>query len=447
MNSAGRNLGPIGSARSPVPGDDVVLSIDAHVQALAQRSLALGMSAARHTYDQTSHQDLRANAGAVVVMDPHNGQVLAMASSPTYDPRVAIDGFSTKEWDRLNSQTSGYPLLNRAIGSGLTAYPPGSTFKPFVALSALRRGIASQYGNYDCPAQFHVPGDPTTVFDNWNPVNTGFISLTTALTISCDTVFYGFGWQDWLSYARSGPGTSNGELSNYKGRKMWLQDDLRSFGFGRDTGVDLPSEYGGRVPDPRWKAQIHKQNPTAFPCLGPGRPCPWLPGDFINMSIGQGDTLVTPLQLADAYSAIANGGTVWVPHVGLEVRTPGGKVVRQLRPKRAGRLPFSKSDLAFIRSALTNVPQGQGTAAAAFTGFPLSKVQVAGKTGTADVPPHQPDSWFAAMAPVSNPKYVIVCLVEQGGHGGTTSAPIVRSILEGLFHLPKTQFSLGNNAD
>ena len=133
--------------------------------------------------------------------------------------------------------------------------------------------------------------------------------------------------------------------------------------------------------------------------------------------------------------------------MGLAVRTPGGKVVRQLRPKRAGRLPFSKSDLAFIRSALTNVPQGQGTAAAAFTGFPLSKVQVAGKTGTADVPPHQPDSWFAAMAPVSNPKYVIVCLVEQGGHGGTTSAPIVRSILEGLFHLPKTQFSLGNNAD
>ena len=441
VSSSGRNLGQFGSEQAPVPGDDVVLSIDSKIQRLAQRSLQLGMQAARHTYDTTSKRDFAADAGAVVVMDPHSGQILAMASSPTYDPRIAIDGFSTKEWRDLNNPAGHYPLLNRAIGSGLTAYPPGSTFKPFVALSALRRGIASPYGSYDCPAQYHVPGDPNTVFDNWDPVNAGFISLAHALTVSCDTVFYGFGWQDWLSYARSGPGPSGGELSNYRGRKEWLQDDLRTFGFGRATGIDIPSEYTGRIPDPAWKAQIHKQNPTAFPYSL------WLPGDYINMSIGQGDTLVTPLQLADAYSAIANGGTVWVPHVGLEVRRPGGHVVRRIRPRRAGRLPFSRTDLAYVRDALATVPEGNGTAAVAFRGFPLSQVPVAGKTGTAEVSPHQPDSWFAAMAPANDPKYVIVCLVEQGGHGATTAAPVVRNILEGLFHLPKTPFSLGSNAD
>jgi penicillin-binding protein 2 len=446
VNASGRNLGPIGSAEQPVPGDDVVLSIDSHIQQLAQQSLQLGMGAARHTVDSTTGRAYPANAGAVVVMDPHTGQVLAMASAPTYDPRVAIDGFSTAEWKSLNSVKSGYPLLNRAIGSGITAYPPGSTFKPFVALSALRRGIATPYGSYDCPSQFHVPGDLTTVFSNWDPVSEGFISLAQARNVSCDTVFYGFGWQDWLSYARSGPGTSGTALSDYKGRKEWLQNDLRTFGFGRPTGIDVPSEYGGRIPDPAWKARIHRQNPTAFPCLGPGRPCPWLPGDYINMSIGQGDTLVTPLQLADAYSAIANGGTVWVPHLGLAIRKPGGHAVKQIRPKRAGRLPFSKSDLAFIRQALTNVPV-TGTANVAFQGFPFSQVSVAGKTGTAEVNPHQPDSWFAAMAPANDPKYVVVCIVEQGGHGATTAAPVVRNILEGLFHLPKTPFSLGNVAD
>src|SRR5205823_779277 len=137
------------------------------------------------------------------------------------------------------------------------------TYKPFVALSALRRRIATPYGSYDCPSVYQVPGDPNSHFANWSSANYGPINLEKALTISCDTVFYGFGWQYWLDYAHSGPGspTSVGDLSVYKGRNTWLQDDLRRFGFGRPTGVDLPGEYQGRVPDPAWKAQIHKQNP------------------------------------------------------------------------------------------------------------------------------------------------------------------------------------------
>src|SRR5256885_5019647 len=305
VNAAGKNLGSIGSARQPVAGDDVVLSIDHHVQSLAEHSLALGERTARTQFDPTTGIHYRAPAGAVVVENPRNGQILAMASTPTYDPRISTNGFSTKEWTSLNKPGRYFPLLNRAIGSGLTAYPPGSTFKPFIALSALHRGIASQSGSYDCPGSYHVPGDPNTVFQNWTPASFGYISLAYALTISCDTVFYQFGWDYWLNYARSGPGPSGSSLSDYKGRNTWLQDDLRRFGFNRPTGVDLPAEYSGRIPTPAWKSRIHKENPKAFPYSL------WLPGDYINMSIGQGDTLVTPLQLANAYSAIANGATLF----------------------------------------------------------------------------------------------------------------------------------------
>jgi penicillin-binding protein 2 len=438
VNSAGKNLGPIGSAKQPRPGDDVVLSIDARTQHLAERSLALGEQAARSQFDTTTGIHYRADAGAVVVEDPKNGQILAMASNPTYDPRLSTNGFSTQEWKSLTNPARHYPLFNRTIQA---QYPPGSTFKPFVALAALHHGIASQVGSYNCPSSFQVPGDTSgTVFQNWSPVNSGYISLAQALNISCDTVFYQFGYQFWVDYARSGAGTSNSALGDWHGRNNFLQSDLRRFGFGGPTGVDIPFEQGGRIPDGQWKDHAHRQDPKLFPY-----PL-WLPGDSINMSIGQGDTLVTPLQLATAYSAIANGGTVYVPHVADQVELPNGHVAHRVKPVVAGRLPFTKSDLQYVRNALTNVPQ-TGTGAVAFRGFPFSRVPVAAKTGSAEVKPFQTYSWFAAMAPAYDPQYVIVCIVEQGGHGSTTAAPVVRRILEKLFHLPSTQFSLGNVAD
>jgi penicillin-binding protein 2 len=415
-----------------------VLAVDAKIQRLAERSLVLGEQAARHTLDTDTGRYFRADAGAVVVMNPKNGQVLAMASNPSYNPVISTNGFSTREWRSLNNPARHNPLFNRPIQA---QYPPGSTFKPFVALAALHHGIASQYGSYDCPSSFKVPGDTSgTVFQNWDPVSIGYISLSQALNISCDTVFYNFGYRFWLDYAHSGPGTSAGALNRWQGRKNELQDDLRRFGFGHATGVDVPYEQPGRIPDGRWKATVHRQDPQAFPY-----PL-WLPGDSINMSIGQGDTLVTPLQLATAYSAIANGGKVYVPHVAEEVERPNGHIVRRIKPKVADRLPFTKSDLQFVRTALTNVPE-TGTAAVAFQGFPFSRVPVAGKTGSAEVKPFQTYSWFAAMAPAYDPQYVVVCIVEQGGHGSTTAAPVVRRILERLFHLPSTKFSLGNVAD
>ena len=266
------------------------------------------------------------------------------------------------------------------------------------------------------------------MFNNWSPTNYGYISLAQALIISCDTVFYQFGWDYWVRYFHT---DSHQEL---------LQKDLRTFGFDRPTDVDLPSEHSARIPDAQWKAQIHKENPTAFPYGD------WLPGDYINTSIGQGDALVTPLQLAVAYSAIANGGTVWAPRVGLKIKRPDGKVVRVVHPKKEGRLPFTQEQLAYVRNALAYVPQ-TGTAAVSFAGFPFGTVPVAGKTGTAEVKPHQPDSWFAAMVPAGNPKYVVVSMVEQGGHGSTTAAPIVRRIIEGLYGLPHGALRVGNVQD
>jgi penicillin-binding protein 2 len=421
-----------------VVGDDVVLSLDAHVQYLAERSLVLGEDAARKQFDPDTGRHYAADAGAVVVMNPRNGQILALASNPTYDPRVFLNGLSTAEYRDLQKESRHNPLFDRAIQAG---YPPASTFKPFVALSALRRGLASPYGTYNCPGKYTVPGDTSgTVFNNWTPANSGYMNLAQALIESCDTVFYDFGYRFWVQYAHSGAGPSNDVLYKYKGRKTYLQDDLRTFGFDRPTGVDLPYEYSGRIPDGRWKTAVNNEDPTNYP------DSIWFPGDSINMSIGQGDTLVTPLQLATAYSAIANGGTVWQPHVALDVRTPGGHVVKRVAPRAIGHLPFSKNNLAYVRQALASVPVN-GTAASAFVGFPLTRVPVAGKTGSAEVHPFQTYSWFAAMAPAYDPQYVVVCIVEQGGHGSTTAAPVVRHVLEGLFDIPHSAISLGQVQD
>lgn len=428
VDSAGRSLREIGS-RAPVPGNDLVLSIDADVQALAEESLRLGMQLARGIYDENTQRNYEADGGAVVVMDPDTGQLLAMASAPTFDPRIFTDGLTRRELERLEAPAANVPQLNRAIAG---QYPPASTFKSFIALSAFRDGVATMgsYG-YNCPSEYVAPGDESgTVFRNWSSANLGYMNVARALEISCDTVFYRFGWDYWVRYFNT-PGISRP-----------LQKNLGSLGFGQPTNVDLPGELTGRIADPEWKAAVHEENPDAFP---EGR---WLPGDFILMSIGQGDTLVTPLQLARAYSVIANGGRLCKPQVAFGVRRPSdGKLVRRFKPKCGQKVPFSRTQLDYVRQALAGVPAPGGTAAGAFAGFPLSQVPVAGKTGTAEVRPYQDYSWFAAMAPAGDPQYVVVAVVERGGHGSTTAAPIVRRILEGLFELPLSPLVSGGATD
>jgi penicillin-binding protein 2 len=319
-------------------------------------------------------------------------------------------------------------LLDRAIAG---VYPAGSTFKPFIAAASLKEGFASPNGFYNCPRDYEVPIDPTHhKFHNWDPVDHGPITLSEALVISCDTVFYQFGFDFWRRYFDSGK------------RNELMQRDLFQMGFGERTGVDLPGEQPGRIPTEPYLRATYKQYPKVF-----GRYYGWLPGDSVNLSIGQGFLTVTPLQLAVAYSAIANGGKLMQPHLGWKIQTPDGTTVKQIKPKVIGRLPISKSQATYLRDALMNVPV-RGTAEFAFNGFPLTQIPIAGKTGTADIPPNrQPYSWFAAMAPGPNPKYVVVAMVEQAGHGSTTAAPVVRRILEGLFGIKSERLVAGATVD
>ena len=204
--------------------------------------------------------------------------------------------------------------------------------------------------------------------------------------------------------------------------------------------IDLPGEYGGRVPDALWKRSIHEKYPKDFP-FGD-----WVPGDFVNMSIGQGDTLVTPIQMAQAYAALLDGGRVCAARLLRAVQTADGVPVRTLGSHCGRKLPFAASDLAYVRDALAGTVR-DGTAAAVFRGFPLNDVWVSGKTGTAQVFNRQDFSWFAAMTARGEQKYVVVAVVEQGGHGATTAAPIVRRVIEALYGLPLTPFATSGATD
>ncbi len=444
INSAGRNLGEIGEL-DPVPGNDVELTLDVRIQRLAEESLNEGMLAARGVFDPNTGTNLRANAGAVVVIDPDTGGIEAMVSSPSFDPSLFTRPIPQREFDRrFDTANTGYPLINRTIQS---EYAPGSTYKPWIALSALSRRpedgganqtIVSTSGSYGCPPSWTAPFDEEDpeaiqyVFNNWTTANLGFMNLARALSMSCDTIFYPMGYEYWRLYYPP-PNLDGVEGNDDEPPREPLQKDLRAIGFDRATNVDLPSEKDGRVPDAAWKAEIHEVYPKLFP---EGR---WVPGDFVLMTIGQGDTLVTPLQLAAAYAALQNDGRACVPHLLGRVLDRDGDVVRSTKPNCRRRLPFPQRDLEYVRTALADTVRS-GTARGAFLGFPFGRVWVAGKTGTAEVFNRQDNSWFAAMTEAGGERHVVVVLVEQGGHGSTTAAPIARNIIEGIYGLEHTQF-------
>jgi penicillin-binding protein 2 len=399
------------------PGNDLVLSIDREIQALAEDTMAEAVTQARGIPTLTGL--LRATGGAVVVLDPNDGHVLAMASYPDYNPKIFLDGLTPAEFRELEKPANNFPLTNRAIAG---QYPPGSTFKPFVAAGALRAGYASTGGFYPCPPEFRVEGDTSgTVFGNWTDADLGVLSFAESLIYSCDTVFYAWGL-DFYAERKS-----RGEL---------MQHQLRQWGFDEPTGIDIPGEQEGRIPNARWKQTMHAQYPELFP-----EPT-WLPGDNINMSIGQGDVLTTPLQMSVAYGALANGGTLYRPQLALRVQKPDGTIVRQFEGERIGRVRIRPSQAAAITNALRGVVQGGGTAAGAFAGWDHFAYPVAGKTGTSEVHGKQPHSWFAAFAPADDPEFVVVAVVEEGGHGSQVAAPIVRRVLEGLLDLEPSAFQI-----
>ncbi|HVE76445.1 MAG TPA: penicillin-binding protein 2 [Actinomycetota bacterium] len=423
VDAAGRVIDAIEEERvEPVPGFDIVTSIDARAQTLVEESLADGIETARKVFDEESQKKYLAPAGGAVVLDPQSGEVIAMASYPFYDPGAFVGGISRAEFDAL-AQDPANPLFNRVTQA---AHPPGSTFKIVTALAALQEGVATRGGKYDCPGSIRLY-DQT--FRNWKSSDSGAITLSEALIQSCNTVFDAFGAEFW---------------KKDRDEPKILQNHARAMGFGARTGIEIggPFESRGRVPDQEWLIGMNRRFPALFPYSD------WLPGYTINMAIGQGDVLATPLQLGQAYSALASGGSVLQPHVGLRVMQ-GETVVKTVEPKEIRKLTVDPANLDTIRRALEGVPS-EGTARDAFAGFPLNSIPVAAKTGTAELqtkPPKQPYAWFAAYAPADDPQYVVVVMLEEGGHGGETAAPIARRIFEGLFDLALSEITPATRTD
>jgi penicillin-binding protein 2 len=426
VDSMGRVIN-VASHRRPHPGDTLVTSIDARVQAVAEQQLRETILTARKTFDPVSGRNYEADSGSVVVLDPHNGRVIALASYPTYNPNVWVGGITNDQLARLYSDRRDIPLLDRASQG---QFAPGSTFKPFTAAGALTHGYSTS-DRLDCSSSLNVGGQ---VFQNYESAAYGYITFAEALQLSCDTFFYRIGYDKWLD--------EGGDSSDVNARDV-LVENAKHFGFGRATGIDLPSEATGRIADRHWKRQYWRANRRHYCKLAKQEGsdylhvfarefCPdgwrYRAGDAVNFAIGQGDTVLTPLQLATAYGAFANGGTLWEPRVGKAIVRPNGQLVKRIQPVPAGRVPIPRRVLHYIDEALKGTPR-VGTIAWRFEGFPLDQVPIRAKTGTAEVYGNQTTSWVATY----DRNYVVVMMVTQGGTGSGTSGPAVRKIWETLY--------------
>ncbi len=434
VNAAGQPVKTVGG-RDPVPGNDLRLSIDLDLQKTVEKALADGMAAARTLPDKERGGTYAAPAATAVVLDPNDGSLRALASLPQYDPRKFVEGISRSDYAAYAKDPTN-PLLDRAVQS---VYPPGSTWKPFTAMAGLRTGAITPTSTFFCPGHFQFGNSDKK---DWTPKGHGTVNLTDSLRESCDVYYYNVGAAFF--------GAEHAAEVAKRPIPEELQATARSFGFGRSPALDLPYGADGTVPDRAWRKRFWLANKDQY-CAGGSalfqELCrygfQWQGGDDLNMAIGQGDVQVSPLQLALAYGALANGGTVYAPHVGQAVVRPAsGRTVHPVTPQVASVVRMPAGAFAAVDAALATVPAA-GTAAAAFNGFPLDRVPVAGKTGTADIPPKAPFAWFASFAPAGSPKDVVVVMVEQGGHGGESAAPVARVIYEKLFGLPITPVGTG----
>ena len=430
VNAAGDVTGQA-SETAPVSGDDLVTSLNAPLQADVQQALAAAVAKSRSEGNDT-------NQGAAIVMTT-TGRVVAMASYPDYNPSVWTGGISQQEYDSLISPSDGEPIYNWATQG---QYAPGSTFKVTSTAAAVADGF-SLGGLYNCPASVSIDGQ---TFKNDGEPNLGDMTLAEALIQSCDTVYYDLAYE---MYQRDDPGAN--DVKSPKAPVQKMQKMELDWGFGQSTGIDLPAESLGSVPTREWLYYLYQDNAhTGQNWCKNGKEygtyvqqiewqdCQdgnvWEPGQAAIAAIGQGYVSVTPLQLADAYVALANGGTLYSPRVGQALVAPDGKVVQEINPPVIRHLPVSKSTLAYMRDALAGVVT-QGTAAAAFSGFPLNQVCVAGKTGTAQLFGKNATSVFASFAPCNHPKYVVLVMVPDSGYGADVAAPAVRTIWDDIYGL------------
>jgi penicillin-binding protein 2 len=415
----------------PEAGRHLVTSLDAEVQRVTEEALAEGV--------RTGGGD----EGAAVVLEAKTGRVVAMASYPSYDPAVFVGGASVEEFAALTDEEAGIPLLNRAVQG---QYPPASTFKVFSTAAAVESGRASLGGRYACPGSLRIGN---TVKRNFRSIGLGTLNLRQSLIKSCDTIYYKFAVDDWSA--------DNARIANGEQPEESLQNTARGFGFGAATGIDLPSESEGRITDrgfkqSRWerdKDQYCSNAEAGYPDVADGQRRAFLTklaqencsdgwrytaGEHANLAIGQGETVVTPLQLATAYAAVVNGGTLFAPRLGKAIVSADGRTVREIPPEVRGTVPASPELLDYMRDALGDVT-GDGTAAGAFSGFPFGELTVGGKTGTAEVFGKEDTAWFTSFAPVEDPDFVVVAMFPGAGQGGRVAAPVVRRIYEGMYGL------------
>jgi penicillin-binding protein 2 len=415
----------------PVGGNHLVTSIDARVQGATESALADAVRRARASGNPS-------DGAAAVVMDVTNGQILALASYPTYDPNAFERGLTVAEAESLYSEKAGVPALSRAL-QGLFA--PASTFKSVSVVAAANAGYDLN-ASYDCPSQVEVG---TRAFQNFESKAQGRISLKKAIAVSCDTIWYRIAFDEWLR---------DGGLKPKSDANDYFYNAAKGFQIGVKTGIDLPSESSGRLADREWRRAWYSQNKdfycnyktrapksqqTAFlvqlayeNCLDGDK---IRAGDAVNFSIGQGDTVITPLKQAQMYAAIANGGTIWKPTVAKAIVKTDGTVLKTFGKEKLGTLPADKATIRFLHSALREVVIS-GTGAGVFSGFPIA---ISGKTGTAEVFGRNPNgskkantSWFASYGPTEKPRYAVVMMVSQGGFGASTSGVGVRKIYETL---------------
>jgi penicillin-binding protein 2 len=400
-------LGRVTSARQfsqlPEAGNNIRLTIDAEVQKAAEDALEYGIRLA------IEDGEWAADGGALVAMDPRNGEIIALASKPSFDPSVYVGRVSPKELRTLADPAANHPTLNRAV-SGV--YPPGSTFKPVTALAALQAGLLQPDELIQCTGKEVIDGQ---TFMNWDPYANEPMNLTTALAASCDTYFYQVA------------------MRFYVREDAPLQKWAKLMGFGRKTGVDLGPEEAGLVPTIAWKERYFKHPIDKI----------WTSGDSVQLSIGQGDFLATPLQMARFYALVANGGKLVEPHVVKSVEEPRKEdeppvVLQPYLMKPPKDIGLDPTALRIVREGLYDAAHAPyGTSASIFGSFP---VPIAGKTGTAEkfvrIPGYQglrDQAWWCGYGPYDRPELVVCAVIENGGHGGTAAAPAALKVFEKFF--------------
>ena len=424
------------SETAPVPGDNLVTSLDAKVQASLESALAGAVKHARQL--GVSAYGGPADFAAGVVLNAQTGHVVAMGSYPSYDPSLWDGGrIDAKAYDKLQKEP-GNPLVDKAYAS---AYSPGSSFKPISTSGLLHDGTASINGYYPCGSSYSIGA---TSFRNFEGEAAGSIDLHKTLVISCDTVYYYLAYHDWLH--------DEALLRQHKKPVEGVQHMARNYGIGRPPNIDLPNATVGHIADRnntllQWKA-THKDYCIGAKTRKPGDPIKafdqeyctdgWRfnPGLQLIEDIGQGSVLVSPLQLAVAYAAVANGGTVFEPRVGQAILSPAGRVVRQIKAPVRDHIPLPASELDYIRNALYDVTT-QGTGATAFAGWPQHKFRIGGKTGTAELGLNRSytSAWFASFGGKAGqkPQFVTVIMVDKGGVGGVVAAPAARQVWDTIF--------------